>query len=189
MDTLFGEFLAAPAQHVYAHHDGDVIEAGGLRFIAHDTPGHASHHFVFQLDDIAFTGDIGGMRLPEHPHLHLPTPPPEFELDVWLDSVARMRALDFTSLYMTHFGEITPPAEHWDRVSALLPLYADRVRAGLEAGHDRGAVVADMEHWEEDRLRGDGVDEALWPIYGSMVPASMSADGLLRYWTKRGYAG
>src|SRR5262245_24856094 len=45
MGELWGQFLPAPAHKVFAHHDGDVILAGGLRFVAHDTPGHARHHF------------------------------------------------------------------------------------------------------------------------------------------------
>jgi glyoxylase-like metal-dependent hydrolase (beta-lactamase superfamily II) len=186
MDRLWGEYLASPAHKVYAHHDGDVIQAGGLQFTAHDTPGHARHHFVYQLDDIAFTGDLAGVRLPEHPHLRLPTPPPEFELEAWQTSVERMRALAFGRLYLTHFGAVDAPEAHWVRVAALLPQYAERARAALDAGQDREALAATLQAWEETRLRAEGVAEALWPAYGSLAPGSMSADGLRRYWNKRG---
>ena len=186
MDRLWGEFLAAPAQRVYAHHDDDVILAGGLSFIAHDTPGHARHHFVYQLQDLAFTGDLAGVRLPEHPHLRLPTPPPEFELDPWLDSVARMRAMNFNRLYLTHFGPVDSVTEHWDTVTHWLPQIAERVRAGLEAGQDRDALLDNLQLWEEARLTADAVPKPLWPTYASLGPVSMSLDGVLRYWKKQG---
>ena len=186
MDALWGQFLAAPAHRVYAHHDGDVIEAAGLRFVAHDTPGHARHHFVYQLADVAFVGDLAGVRLPEHAHLRLPTPPPEFELEAWQDSVARMRALSFSRLYLTHFGPVDAVNEHWAAVANWLPQYAERVRAGLAAGQARDALVDDLQRWEEARLRAEGVEEALWPVYASLGPPSMSVDGMLRFWKKQG---
>ena len=188
MDALWGDFLAAPAQRVFAHHDQDVIEAGGLQFLALDTPGHARHHFVFQLDDVAFTGDVAGVRLPDHPHLRLPTPPPEFDLEAWQDSAARLRTMAFRRLYLTHFGPQEGVTEHWDRVIGLLPQYAERVRAALEAGQEREAVVDDLQRWEDARLRAEGVPDTLWNVYGSLGPASMSADGLLRYWSRRSRA-
>jgi glyoxylase-like metal-dependent hydrolase (beta-lactamase superfamily II) len=188
MDSLWGEFLEAPAPRVYAHYDQDVIEAGGLQFLALDTPGHARHQLVYQLEDVVFTGDVAGVRLPDHPHLRLPTPPPEFDLDAWQARVELLRAQTYRRLYLTHFGQVDAVAEHWDQVSALLPQYAERVRATLDAGQDRDAAVEALQQWEEARLRAEGVPEPLWPVYGSLAPASMSADGLLRYWSKRSSA-
>jgi hypothetical protein len=95
-------------------------------------------------------------------------------------------SLTFTRLYLTHFGLVDEPSQHWERVAALLPQYAEQVRAALEAGHDREALVAGLQSWEEARLHAEGVESALWPVYGYLGPASMSADGLRRYWNKRG---
>jgi glyoxylase-like metal-dependent hydrolase (beta-lactamase superfamily II) len=184
MDYLWGEFLSAPAEKLHALHDGDVVEAGGLRFTAHDTPGHARHHMVYQLDDVAFTGDVAGVRRPESPHLRIPTPPPEFELDPWLASVARLRALNLARLYLTHFGPVDDVAAHLDTVASLVPQYASLVRAGLDAGHDREALIADYEAWETVRLDADHIPPADRPIYASLCPAGMAIDGLMRYWQK-----
>ena len=50
---------------------GDVLETGGLRIEAIDTPGHASGHLAFLLDrtdcitaDCLFKGTVGGTRAP-----------------------------------------------------------------------------------------------------------------------------
>ncbi len=188
MDELWGQFLAAPAHRVYALHDLDVVPAGGLRFTAHDAPGHARHHLVYQLEDVAFVGDLAGVRLPDHAHVCLPTPPPEFELEAWQHSAAHMRALAFSRIYLTHFGPVDTVAAHWDTVMGLLPRYAERVRAGLAAGLDRAALVDDLQSWEQARLLADHVAEPLWPVYAGLGPSSMSLDGLLRYWKKQGVA-
>lgn len=184
MDALWGELLPAPAERIHALQAGEVIEAAGLRLSAHDTPGHARHHVVYQLEEVAFVGDLAGIRRPEHPHVRLPTPPPEFDLEAWLASVERMRALRFSRIYLTHFGAVDDVDTHWQTVARLLPEYAERVRAALAAGRDRDDLVAEFEAWEQDRLRADGVDPDQLPVYASLGPVSMSVDGLRRYWQK-----
>jgi glyoxylase-like metal-dependent hydrolase (beta-lactamase superfamily II) len=164
------------------HHGGDVIEAGGLKFIAHDTPGHARHHFVYQLGGIAFTGDLAGIRLSARPHTRLPSPPPEFERDEWLESVARMQALKFERLYLTHFGPVDDVPAQWETVARIVSDSAERVRGALASGADRDAIVAQFDASEAERMRVAGVNGNL---YSSVGPMGMSVDGLLRYWKKK----
>lgn len=187
MDPLWGEFLPSPADLVFAHHGGDVIEAAGLRFSAHDTPGHARHHFAYQLEDVAFVGDLAGVRRPESRYVRVPTPPPEFDMPVWLASVARMRAANFRRLYLTHFGPIDGPevAPHWDTITALIPQYAALVQAGLAAGVDREALMAQLAAWEATRFAAAGLPPEQWQIYDGLGPNAMAIDGLIRYWQKQ----
>ncbi|MCC6191082.1 MAG: MBL fold metallo-hydrolase [Anaerolineales bacterium] len=188
MDALWGDVLPAPVERLRPTTDGAVIEAGGLRFVAHDTPGHARHHLVYQLDDVAFVGDLGGVRRRGRPLVRLPTPPPEFDLPAWSASVARMRALSFRRIYLTHFDAVAEAAAHWDVVTELLPQYVGLVKTALEAGQDRDAILAEMTAWEGRRLAADGIPPGEWPVYASLGPAGMSVDGLLRYWQKQGQA-
>jgi glyoxylase-like metal-dependent hydrolase (beta-lactamase superfamily II) len=185
MDALWGEFLAVPAAQINALTDGAVVEAGGLRFVAHDTPGHARHHLVYQLDGIAFAGDLGGVRRPGTRHLRLPTPPPEFDLDAWQASVARMRGLRFQRLYLTHFDAVTDVDAHWEAVAELLPRYAAQVRSALASGRDREAIIEALSGWEAARMVADGIPPADWPVYASLGPVDMNVDGLTRYWHKQ----
>ena len=62
MDTLWGQFLAVPADKLTVLQDGDEVAIGKLRLTALDTPGHAEHHFAYVLDDICFSGDVGAVR-------------------------------------------------------------------------------------------------------------------------------
>jgi glyoxylase-like metal-dependent hydrolase (beta-lactamase superfamily II) len=188
MDTMWGEFLAAPATQVHALHDGDVVEAGGLQFLALDTPGHARHHLVYQLDDIAFVGDLAGVRRPGVNHVRLPTPPPEFDRAAWLASIDRIRSRHLARLYLTHFGAVDGVDEHWDTAARLVREYADRVGKALSQGAGRDVIVADFMAWEQSRLEADWVARAEWQAYANIGPVGMSVDGLIRYWQKRAAA-
>jgi glyoxylase-like metal-dependent hydrolase (beta-lactamase superfamily II) len=186
MGPLWGEILPAPSEHVHAVADRAVVEAAGMRLLAIDTPGHARHHLVFQAGDSAFVGDVAGMMRPGSSYLRLPTPPPEFDLPAWQASLQRLRGLGLRRMYLTHFGEVLRVDEHLDRLADLLPDYAGRVRAALEAGQERDALVADMTIWEEARLEAGGVPRSEWVIFSNLAPVSMSVDGMLRYWRKQG---
>jgi glyoxylase-like metal-dependent hydrolase (beta-lactamase superfamily II) len=185
MKPLWGEFLSVPAAQVHALSDGDVVEVAGLKFVALDTPGHARHHMLYHLEDIAFTGDLAGIRLSARPYTRLPTPPPEFELEVWLASIARVRALKFKRLYLTHFGAVDDVEAHWSNVEALLAEVAGRVREALASGTERDALVARMTEWEESRQSAGGLTAEDRARYAGVGPIGMSVDGVIRYWKKR----
>ncbi len=185
MGPLWGDFLSAPVEHIHALRDGDTVEAGGLRFIAHDTPGHAFHHMAYQLGDVAFTGDVGGIRLNARPYLQVPMPPPEFELEVWLTSAARLRALNFKRLYLTHFGAVDNVNAHWAELMSLLPQAPALVRAALAEGCDRAAVLARFIAWEAERQGAAQLPAEVMRPYNFANPLDMSVDGMTRYWKKR----
>ncbi len=185
MDRLWGEFLPVPEAQLRALQDGDVVEAGGLRFTALDTPGHAGHHLVYRLGDIAFAGDLGGVRRPGIRHVRLPTPPPEFDRAAWLASLERVRALALARLYLTHFGPVDDVEAHLNVVTGLVRAYSDQVRQMLERGADRPVVLAEFEAWEQARLVAEGVPESEWPVYADIGPVGMTVDGLMRYWQKQ----
>ncbi len=96
LDSLWGETLPAPETQVTALYDGDQVEVGGLSITALDTPGHASHHHVYQLEDIAFTGDAAGIQIPGPYFVDLPAPPPEFNLELWQHTIERLLSLPLT---------------------------------------------------------------------------------------------
>lgn len=185
MQTLWGEYLPTPAANVHALQDGDVVAAGGLEFRAHDTPGHARHHLVYQLGDEAFTGDVAGIRLSARPHARIPTPPPEFDREAWHASLARLRGLRLRRLHLTHFGQVEQVGTHWDEVERLLDQCTDQARADLDAGLDRDAMVARFAAEELTRLNASGLGPADQQAYLSAGPTGMSVDGLIRYWSRR----
>src|SRR5574341_2172185 len=64
MESLWGEFLPVPESQLKVPKDAEEIEIGKLGFLPINTPGHAEHHYAYLFEDICFSGDIGGVRIP-----------------------------------------------------------------------------------------------------------------------------
>lgn len=186
MDTLWGDIVAAPAENVVALEDGAVVDAGGLGLVALDTPGHARHHMVFRLGDVAFTGDAAGVRIPGQALVDLPAPPPEFDREAWDQTIDRIGAERFRAIYPTHFGRVDDVASHLRDLRSLLAEATGFVRGLLAAGADRETMIHAYRRWGEDRMAAAGVADGDPSLYELANPFAMSVDGIARYWRKRG---
>lgn len=185
METLWGEMLPAPAERVVAVEDGDTVAAGGLRFTALATPGHARHHHVYRLGELAFTGDATGIRLPDVPWIDLPAPPPEFELEVWKETLGRLREERFETIYRTHFGPATEVAAELDRFEEVLDEAAAMVRQMLREDLDREAMIERYSELMRRRAAAEGIEGTIAKAYELANPRFMSVDGIVRYWRKQ----
>lgn len=184
MDTLWGEFIPVPESRLTVPKDGEELQIGGLRFVPIDTPGHAEHHYSYVFEDLCFTGDVGGVRIPGFPYLRIPMPPPELHLEKWRASVRRLHALNCNRLAPTHFG-IYEDAD-WQLESVIEAI--DETLGWLQG------IMRDDPDVEELRRRfvtwcnEEGVRHGLSPeairSYDLANPLGMSADGLFRYWHK-----
>jgi glyoxylase-like metal-dependent hydrolase (beta-lactamase superfamily II) len=186
MDRLWGEVLPIPAERLTPLSDGDIVRAAGLAFTALDTPGHARHHHVFRLGDVAFTGDAAGVRLAGSAFTVLPSPPPEFDLEAWQGTLARLRDQNFAALYPTHFGPVHDVREHLSAFLALLHEAVSFVRQRMQAGVERDELVRQYVDWNRARSAAQGVSEEEFQRYEMANPLYMSVDGILRYWRKKG---
>lgn len=185
MDTLWGDILPAPTENVTELYNGDVIEVGGLQLIAHETPGHARHHHVYQLGDIAFTGDAAGIKLPGYDLLDLPAPPPEFDLELWQQTLDKLLAMNFKSIYPTHFGEVPTVTAQLTGLKQLLNDCAYFVKERMDKGQERDAILADYEAWNRERALVCGLSKTAIDQYILANPLYMSVDGIMRYWSKK----
>ncbi|CUS06296.1 Metallo-beta-lactamase [Candidatus Promineifilum breve] len=191
MGPLWGEMVAAPAERVTAVYDGDTIAAGGLTFTAVDTPGHAYHHHAYRLSDghggaILFTGDAAGVSLPHIGVVDLPAPPPEFHLETWLGTLARLEQVDAHTFYPTHYGPVTDVHGH---LTALRTVMIDAVAFVAErahAGAEREQLLADYIGWNRERAAALHLSPTIIRSYELANPLFMSVDGILRYLRKRG---
>ena len=184
MQTLWGEFLPVPEGQLSVLQDGDVVEVSGLSLRALDTPGHANHHFVYLFEEVCFSGDIGAVRIGGARHLRLPMPPPEFNLEKWRQSLARLRSEKFSRIAPTHFGLYADPDWHLSAVEEAL----DEVEAWMEAVMPQGLPVEVLNdrflEWTRNRSLSAGLPPDLLGIYEAANPSWMSTQGILRYWEK-----
>ncbi len=109
MDSLWGEFLPVPEEKLHVVEDRKEIVIGNWEFLPINTPGHAEHHYAYIFEDICFSGDVGGVRIPGYQYLRLPMVPPELHLERWHESINRLRGERFTRIAPTHFGIYDDP--------------------------------------------------------------------------------
>ncbi len=185
MDQLWGETLPAPAANVTSLADGDTVNVAGLQLTALDTPGHAWHHHVFRLGDVAFAGDAAGVRLPVGEWISVPAPPPEFKLDIWQKTLQRLQAERFAALFLTHFGRVDHVADHLQRFGERMTTAATFIRERMEAGESRDLILQHYLSWNQEMALAQGVPAAVFEQYEAANPLYMSVDGIMRYWQKQ----
>jgi glyoxylase-like metal-dependent hydrolase (beta-lactamase superfamily II) len=190
MDRLWGAMVPVPGHLVTPLRDGDVIEACGLRFRAIETPGHAKHHHAFALEvnseRVCFAGDAAGFIAPavSSSFLSVPTPPPEFDLEAWLNTIDRLQSERFDALYLTHFGRVEAVEKHLTSLRATIAHHAEFVRSRLDAGQSRDGILREYINWNRDEAAATDVRDENFQRYVSRNLLAMNVDGLIRYWTR-----
>jgi glyoxylase-like metal-dependent hydrolase (beta-lactamase superfamily II) len=145
LDRLFGRLLAVPADRIRALDDTGVVDLGdGRRLDSHYSPGHAKHHVGLIDSDSGdlYVGDAAGVYIPETDDVRPATPPPDFDLEVALGSLARFRALEPTRLLFSHYGPATGVPEILDRSEEELRVWVEGTRRARGLGLDLDHAVA-----------------------------------------------
>jgi glyoxylase-like metal-dependent hydrolase (beta-lactamase superfamily II) len=186
MDRLWGEVAPVPASAIVALSGGERIDASGRRFDVAWTPGHASHHVSYFSADsgIAFVGDTAGIRPAPVTYVLPPTPPPDVDLEVWHDSLARIERWGADTLFLTHFGPSSPVAPHLGEVADHLA----RVRSLAEQSLTRDDNDEGKEQWfagELRRILRQHMPEADAQAYEAAGRFDLNWRGLARYLRKR----
>ena len=184
MDRLWGILKPIPENRLQRVENGESINIGGRRFVAHHTPGHAVHHIAWQLDRVLFAGDVAGVLIDDI-MVQPPCPPPDICLEDWEASILQIKAMELDELYLTHFGVVKNIAEHLDALQARLWEWAAWIRSRREAGQSIEEVTSDFQSFADDQLRAHGGNDAHLALYDAANPAWMSVAGLYRYWKKR----
>ena len=163
-DDLWGELAPVPEANVH------VVGESVLGLACFPTPGHASHHVCYlAADGTLYAGDAAGVRIEPHQEVLPPTPPPEFDLDVWLRTLDELEQRSPARLALIHFGVFDDVGRHLGELRGRLHEWV-----GLEG-------VTEEEFAE---LVGRDVDES----YEHAMPFWQSYAGLKRYWEQRGGA-
>jgi glyoxylase-like metal-dependent hydrolase (beta-lactamase superfamily II) len=145
MDELFGDLKPTDAARVVALGDVGTIDlGGGRRLEAFHAPGHATHHVGLLDPDTGdlYTGDAAGVYVPEADELRPATPPPDFDLDLALSSMERMRQVAPTRLLFAHYGPVTAVESALDRSEAVLRQWVEMVREARSLHMDLDHAVA-----------------------------------------------
>ena len=184
MESLWGEFLPVPEEKIKILQHEEEFEIDGLQFVALHTPGHAEHHISYFFEDICFSGDVGGVRIPGYPYLRVPMPPPELNFEKWHASISFMRNYKFKKIAPTHFGIFDDPDWHLTQVEAALKK-SERWLESVMPGEPSIEVLRDQfATFMEAEASALQMDAQAKKVYDLANPLGMSADGLQRYWRK-----
>ncbi len=184
MGTLWGEFLPVEQNQLTVPNDAEEIAIGNLRFTAINTPGHAEHHYSYLFEDMCFSGDVGGVRIPGFPYLRAPMPPPELHFGRWRESISRLRLLKFSRIAPTHFGVFDDVDWHLNELQKNL----DEAEKWLEEIMPADPPVDELREkfaaWMNGQATAKNLSEDVLRAYELANPLGMGADGLMRYWKK-----
>jgi glyoxylase-like metal-dependent hydrolase (beta-lactamase superfamily II) len=173
MDRLWGDFEAVPEERIKTLSGGEDIEGFKVAY----TPGHASHHVSYLHEDSgdAFVGDVAGVRIPPSDHTLAPTPPPDIDVEAWLDSLHEITTWNPSALCLTHFGRVTDVEDQLHRVRTSLLDNAEEVRGEGEEEFVRR--IDDALH--------EAIDDETAERFIQAAPPDQLYKGLERYWKKR----
>lgn len=184
MEKLWGKVDTIDPALVHAIEDNQEFSIAGVKIKPFYTPGHASHHIVYAIEGQLFSGDLLGVRIEKGPII-VQAPPPELDVELWLDSIKRIRKHKFDRLMMTHFGIVEKNVEeHYDKMEQALHSAKDWMKKSLETGKADEEIFRMWEEETKDAIRKKGGDEELIHQYITANPPFMSVSGFKRYLSK-----
>lgn len=185
MESLWGAMQAIPEAQLKTVAHEELLQIGDLTFKAWHTPGHASHHIAWQLNDIVFTGDVAGVCIKGSNLVVAPLPPPDIDIEIWKNSIALLRTLNTSKFYLTHFDFITNIQNHLDKLEENIALQSNWVLEHWRAGESAEEMTAPFDEFCKQNLLEKGLPQSELAKYQAANPAWMSVAGLVRYWKKK----
>ncbi|MGH9194829.1 MAG: MBL fold metallo-hydrolase [Acidimicrobiia bacterium] len=166
--------------------DGPVADLGGGRVLeAIYAPGHAKHQMAL-LDtsrgDI-FVGDAIGVYLPDAGVIRPATPPPEFDREISIETIEKLKAIGAERVFPTHFGPVPDPDAAYDEA-------AERIRswvATAESVTEGGGSVDDVTEAFVQQARIDyaHLSREVMDKLEETTSYALNAAGITRYLAKR----
>ena len=165
-DSLWGELAPVPEANVH------VVGERVLGLECFPSPGHASHHVCYlDAEGVLYAGDAAGVRIQPSRVVTPPTPPPEFDLEAWLETLSEIERRAPRRLALVHFGVADDPRDHLAQLRERLSTWSERVRDGASEAAFVEQTLAEL---------GAAADE-----YDRAMPLWQSYAGLARYWEKK----
>jgi len=167
-DRLWGEVVPVPEENLRVLSGGESVEGFDVEYV----PGHAKHHVAYFHRDTghAYVGDMAGVRIPPSAVTRAPTPPPDIDIEAWLESVDRIEARAPSAVVLTHFGRV-------DDVGHQLAAVREALRFQAELAKD----ASEEDFTRELEARAEPETAAL--LTQAAGPDALYA-GLRRYWSK-----
>jgi glyoxylase-like metal-dependent hydrolase (beta-lactamase superfamily II) len=184
LDGLFGTLAPTPADRIRAVEQRGVVDlGGGRRLDSHYSPGHARHHvgLVDSASGDLYVGDAAGIYLQETGDMRPATPPPDFNLDVALESLRMFAALQPARLLFSHFGPVTDVEETLDRSAAEINLWVAETRRARGAGMDHAAAMVAERTRQRYAALAPEADPQVAARFDRMSGAAANVAGIMHW--------
>jgi glyoxylase-like metal-dependent hydrolase (beta-lactamase superfamily II) len=139
LDSLYGRMDPTDAARLHVVADEEEIAVGPARtLVVVDSPGHAKHHVGFfdSESGVLFAGDAIGVRLPDAGVLRPATPPPDFDLNLALNSLQKFAARRPSAIALAHYGLLESPEELLADADDTLRQWAETAETAFRQGAD-----------------------------------------------------
>ena len=139
MMQLYGEIKSVPRNQI------QDFSPNWIKMIP--TPGHASHHVSYVVEDLVFCGEALGVRYGKD-YLR-PATPIKFNYQVYVDSIKKLSTLKKGTLCFGHFGseELTHLA--FTSARNQIELWVLVVKEGIVQDKDNDQIILDLINWDE----------------------------------------
>ncbi len=182
-----GEVVPVDEHRVKPAHDGDTITLSDRQLLTLlEAPGHAPHELCIHesRNNGIFVGDAVAHHV-AGTDISVPvTPPPSFDLELYIDSLNKLMKLNASRLYFAHFG-VSDKVEERIKLAINELKIRDEIiaKADRENSIDR-AVEMVVEH---ARAVSQPIREEMKAVYDywAEVDIPMSARGHVRYYRKK----
>jgi glyoxylase-like metal-dependent hydrolase (beta-lactamase superfamily II) len=158
LDSLYGRLDATPAERIHVLADGeDIVVGPGHTLTTVDSPGHAKHHLALHdsQSGLLFVGDAVGVRLPDAGILRPAAPPPDFDLDQAVNSLAKFAARKPVGIALAHYGLVPDPVTICEEAEGILRQWAEVAERAWRAGEDIAAALDAAFSGELDGVAAD----------------------------------
>ncbi|NUW41589.1 MBL fold metallo-hydrolase [Nonomuraea rhodomycinica] len=187
LDTLFGELSPTETERIVALGDTGAVDLGNGRTLSsHYSPGHAKHHvgLVDSGTGDLYVGDAAGVYLPETGDLRPATPPPDFDLDTALNSIALFKALGPQRLLFSHYGPVDAVEDTLERSAEELRIWVDLTRQAHAEGMDLDHAVAMVRDRTKERYAALEMEGEAAEQFELLSGAPSNVAGIL-HWLNR----
>ena len=182
-----GEVLPIPEHKLIPAYDGDKIKLSREQILTLiDAPGHAPHELCIyeSRNKGIFVGDAVGHYI-EGIDIMIPvTPPPSFDLDLYLRTLDRLLKLKASRIYFSHAGTSTQVQEKLEAAISKLKARNDLIaKAAAEDKLDTAAEIVVSHICAELQ----SIKQRMPPVYDSWAnnDIPMSAAEHVRYYRKK----
>jgi len=186
MEKMWGEMIPVHQDRIRAvSEDGPVADLGGRELHAYYAPGHAKHHMALfeTTNGDLFTGDAIGVYLPDAGRIRPATPPPEFDLEVSLATIEKLRSLKPKRVFPTHFGQVPSPDAAFDEAGEQYTRWVAMAEEVFAKGGDQ-SQIAEAFRAKRQEFYPDLSTEAIDKLEQT-TSYELNAAGIFRYLTKR----